>query len=301
MSNETISFVYFGGEPIGVPVLEELKQAGFVPKLVICSPDKPVGRKQILTAPPVKEWAHAHNISTWQPESWKSETTKQAASEILKPIIAADPQTLFVVVAYNHILPQWLLDLSQHGVINVHPSLLPKLRGASPIRTALMHNLPEQVGVSIMLLDDKMDHGPILTQLPMDLDAANWPIPGPDLDNALAHMGGALLADTLPKYLAGEIDPTEQNHDEATYCTRLTKADSQLNITPEQMPRGDAANAAYAKIQAFAGIGDTWFLHNNKRIKIKEAQLINDELRLLTVVPEGKKPQSFETWIASKN
>lgn len=295
MPNKEIHFVYFGGEPIGVPVLIGLQAAGLSPSLIIASPDRPVGRKQVMTPPPVKVWAEERGIEVWQPETWRGDEARATATAKLQSL-AAD---VFVVVAYNHILPQWLLDLSPNGVINVHPSLLPKLRGASPIRTAIKDDLRDQIGVSIMLLDDQMDHGPILIQqpLPITITDDQWPVSGPFMDSALAHLGGALLANTLPLYLNGEITPTEQNHDKATYCGRLSKADAELSdFDPNNLPSGDVARHYMNMVAAFVGIGDTWFTHAGKRIKIKEAEYVHDTFRPLVVIPEGKGPQAFSAW-----
>jgi len=286
------SFIYFGGEPIGIPVLEELAANDLLPQLIICSPDKPVGRKQVVTPPPVKVWAQQHAIDVWQPETWRGDQIQAVAQAKL----AAYEVDLYVVAAYNHILPQWLIDLAPQGVINVHPSLLPKLRGASPIRTAIKDNLPADIGASIMLLDAEMDHGPLLAQEALPISDSKWPLPGPELDEALGHLGGALLADTLPRYLAGEIVVNEQDHHAATYCSRLTKADSQLELDPCALPRGEAARHAWRVINAFIGMGDAWFEYRGTRIKINEAQLVNDQLRLVTITPAGKPPQSFSTW-----
>lgn len=293
---QDIPLIFFGGEPLGVPILEELHACGLVPRAVVCSPDKPVGRKQIVTPPPVKVWAQESKIEVWQPESWRGDAARKNAEHFFAPHLTKHPDLVFVVVAYNHILPQWLLDLSPRGVINVHPSLLPKLRGASPIRTAIKDDLRDQIGVSIMLLDDQMDHGPILAQMTMQISDKNWPIPGPRLDLALARMGGSLLADTLPAYLAGSTTPVEQNHDAATYCGKLTKTDSEFQLDPCNLPTGSDAWRAWLYIHAFAGTGDTWFKHNGQRIKITKAQLVKDQLRLVTVVPAGKPAQDFTTW-----
>ena len=287
--NSDINFIYFGGEPLGVPVLEELKSFDLVPSLIVCSPDKPVGRKQILTPPPVKVWAEKNGVEIYQPESYKDAEVQTKFKSLQCDV--------FVVVAYNYILPQWLIDIPQKGVVNVHPSMLPKLRGASPIRTAIMNDERENIGVSIMMLDAKMDHGPILAQMPLPIVDDLWPIPGPDLDEALARMGGAMLADTLRRFLSGDITPTEQNHEAATYCGRLSKVDSEMNIDPYNLPEDEAAQQAWNKINAFIGMGDTWFTHNDKRIKIKEAQFLNGKLRLLIIVPEGKGPIPFDQWL----
>jgi len=293
MKNEEINFVYFGGEPLSVPVLEELKVFDLLPSLIICSPDKPVGRKQVMTAPPVKLWAEENGIETWQPDGYKGDEAQAITQVKLSPLKA----DVFVVVAYNYILPQWLLDMSPNGVINVHPSMLPKLRGASPIRTAIMNNERDHIGASVMLLDNKMDHGPILAQMHMPISDELWPVPGPDLDEALARMGGAMLADVLPKYLAGDVTPVEQNHADATYCGRLSKDDSELQISPLTLPTGAAAEQALRIHHAFMGMGGVWFMYEGKRVKIKEAECSAGTFRPLTVVPEGKSAMLFTQWL----
>tara|TARA_B100000508_G_scaffold38018_1_gene29785 strand:- start:3005 stop:3886 length:882 start_codon:yes stop_codon:yes gene_type:complete len=289
---EKIRFVFFGGEPLSVPVLEELKVENQLPELIVCSPDKPVGRKQVMTPPPVKVWAEENGIEVFQPTSYKDESTREKLETV-----DAD---LFVVVAYNKILPKWLLDLPKHGTLNVHPSLLPKLRGASPIRTAIKDDLREDIGVTVMLLDEEMDHGPILDQIIVPIADENWPVSGPELDLALARTGGALLSSTLPEWIAGNIDPQEQDHEQATYCGKLTKADSELEIDPLNLPTGDAAWQAWLKINAFIGIGDTFFMHEGKRVKISEAELNNDQnLQINKVIPEGKSETDFNNYLQS--
>jgi methionyl-tRNA formyltransferase len=285
-----LNFVFFGGEPLAVPVLDILEVAGFTPQLIICSPDKPVGRKQILTHPPVKVWANERNLPVFQPTTYKN---NQNVEDILK----TQSWDVFVIVAYNFILPNWLLQTPQHGSLNVHPSLLPQLRGASPIRSAILQDLKEAVGVSIILLDEAMDHGPILAQEPHPIKESNWPISGPTLDQRLAEQGGKLLADTLPRFMAGEITPQPQNHELATYCTKLQKADSELFIDPKNLPAGEAGWQTWLKINAFAGIGDTFFIHQELRIKVKQASWTDNHLQLISVVPEGKKEMSFENFL----
>ena len=282
---------YFGGEPLGVPVLNELYATGITPDLIVASPDKPVGRKQVMTTPPVKEWAQEKEIEVFQPTSYKDESVRTR--------LESQDWDVFVVVAYNYILPQWLLDIPKHGVINVHPSMLPLLRGASPIRTAIKDDLREAIGVTIMKMDATMDTGPILDQMPMEISDDSWPIAGPELDLALARMGGVMLADVLREYLAGYIEPQEQDDAMATYCGRLSKADSELTLNPRKLPTSNKARQAWLAINAFAGIGGTWFMHEGKRIKIKEAEFSMGKLRLHSVIPEGKSAMPFDVWLAS--
>jgi methionyl-tRNA formyltransferase len=273
---------FFGGEPLGAPTLQVLIEAGYRPDLVVCNPDRPAGRGRTLTPPPVKVLAEAQDITIWQPDV----ITPDA------PPLQGD-WDVCIVVAYNKILPQWLIELPKHKTINVHPSLLPKLRGASPIRSAILRDEPKAVGVSIMQMDTKMDHGPILAQEPHAIAAADWPLAGPVLDQQLIERGARLLVEILPRYLRGEISAIEQDHDAATYCGRLTKEMAEINLDPHNLPTGDAARAAYRTIQAFAGIGNAWFTCKGTRYKIKTAHLVGERLVIDTVVPAGKPEQRF--------
>lgn len=287
-----MKFVFFGGEPLAVPVLNKLKENNLTPSLIVCNPDRKSGRGQKLTPPPVKVWAEKEGIEVFQPETYKDDSAKLKLSE--------SDWDLFVVVAYNFILPLWLLEIPQKGVLNVHPSLLPKLRGASPIRTAIKDNLPDDVGVTVMLLDKEMDHGPILEQEQLQLDESNWPMSGDKLDRVLANLGGELLAEVIQAWMYDELLPQEQDHEMATYCSKLDKADSELNINPLKLPAGREATKILHTIYAFAGIGDTYFIHGGRRIKIKEAKLTDGgTLHIQRVVPEGKKEIDFNDFLKS--
>ena len=284
------SIVFFGGEPLGLPSLKALCNAGLKPALVVCNPDRPSGRGQQLQISPIKAWAEENGLTIFQPETFKERDQLTAITE--------RDWDLFVVVAYNFILPRWFLEIPNHGVLNVHPSLLPKLRGASPIRSAILHNERDSIGVSVMLMDEKMDHGPILKQEVVSIADAQWPISGPELDDVLATLGGAMLAETIPVWLAGLLSPVEQEHDAATYTHKFTKADSELFLDPTTLPDKEAAFTMLCKIRAFAGMFDTYFVDNGKRIKIKEATLSQDgSLVLLRVTPEGKKETDFDSYL----
>jgi methionyl-tRNA formyltransferase len=215
----TVPFVYFGGEPLGAPILATLIAHNLRPALVICKPDRPAGRGLALTPSPVKMVAESNNIPVWQPTDFNDQAS---ISECLSHY------ELFVVVAYNKILPHWLIELPKYKTINVHPSLLPKLRGPSPIRSAILHDEPESVGVSIMLMDEAMDHGPLLESV--KVDTPYWPMRGLELDELLITVGGELLATTLPEYINGSLVATEQDHSAATYTKKLSRADGELAI-----------------------------------------------------------------------
>lgn len=292
MSENNIKFVYFGGEPIGVPVLEELLQAGLKPSLVVCNPDRKAGRGQQLTPPPVKILAEEHGIPVYQPESIKN------PEDI--PELSEKEWDLFVVVAYNKIMPKWLIETPKHQTINVHPSLLPLRRGANPIRSAILEDDRDSVGVSIMLMDEEMDHGPILDQKPMTFSDENWPVYGPTLEEALSYLGGVMLANTIPEWIAGNIKPQKQDHTRATYTTKVSKTDAELALDPHNLPCGTEAYDALLKIKAYDGFPSAYFFYNAKRIKINEAELTKSgKLSLIEVTPEGKKPTAFEDWLRS--
>lgn len=282
-----IKIAYFGGEPMGVPVLEELKNAGIVPELIVCNPDRPVGRKQIMTPPPVKNWAGVHGVEVFQPETISKEPTELGR-------LTSEEWDLFVVVAYNKILPKWLINLPKHQTLNVHPSLLPLLRGASPIRSTILSDMREQCGVSVIVLDEKMDHGAIVTQQKMEIIEAAWPMPGTELDEALARLGGSVLADIIPSWIGGEIEAIPQDHDHATFCSKIDKTDSELTLDPYDLPTNEEAYQMFLKIQAYAGWPGTFFIHDDKRYKITSAHLTETgQLVLEKVIPEGKKETEF--------
>jgi len=279
-----MKIAFFGTPEIASIVLEELKLVNIIPNLIITNPDAPVGRKQILTPPPVKVWGQNNNLSVIQPGSLKDSTSVLDLTE--------DDWDLFIVVAYGKIIPTWLLNKPKHGTINVHPSLLPKLRGASPIRSAILNNMRE-TGITIMLMDEKLDHGPVLYQEKTPIEDENWPINGEELDKIMAHQGGKMLAKIIPKYIAGEITPISQNHQEATFCTKISKDMSELKINPYDLPEGQEAYQTLLKIRAFAGWPETFFIHEGKRFKIKQADIIDNKLRITRVVPEGKTETDF--------
>ena len=288
MMNNYLRIAYFGGEPLGVPVLNTLKENGLTPELVIASPDRKAGRNLKLTPPPVKIWALENGIEVEQPENFKDPS--------LHPRLTGTSWDLFVVVAYNRILPEWLINLPKHGTINLHPSLLPKLRGPSPIRTAILKDKKDEVGATIILLDNEMDHGPILAQKVLEV-ANNWPQDGMVLDQKLADLGGELISSTIKDLVAKKVTPREQDHAQATYTKKFTRNEAELKIDPLKLPTGQGAYEAYLKIAAYSGIGGTFFFYNGNRIKITEACLNNGDLEIKRVIPEAKKEQDFEDWL----
>lgn len=280
------TFVFFGTPDIAVTALDEMETFGYTPSLIVCNPDAPIGRKQTITPPPVKVWGEARNIPVFQPNTLKQR-------EELTPLITTFAD-FFVVLAYGKIMPEWLIKLPRYGTINAHPSLLPKFRGASPIRSTLLHDL-SACGVTIIEMDKDLDHGPILAQQAVNLN--DQPVPGLLLDSTLARISGCLLVDVMRHVTAGTITRREQDHESATFCTKITKDMAELAIDPHQLPTGDEAFAVYRKICAFDGWPETFFIHNGKRIKIKSARLTdNRRLEVLRIVPEGKKEMDWSQY-----
>lgn len=283
-----MKIAFFGTPELAVNALSEMESFGLVPKLIVTTPDALVGRKQILTPPPTKVWAEEHSIPVFQPASLKNK-------EDLIPL-TSEEWDIFVVFAYGKIMPEWLLSIPKYGTINAHPSLLPKFRGASPIRSTLLHDL-SAAGVTIIQMDAEMDHGPILYQQPVTLTK---PISGPELDKTLSLICGDLLAHVIQELPKGTITPQPQNHEEATFCTKITKDMAELiTLDPHNPPVGQEALQVLSKIYAFSGWPEAFFVHNGKRIKIKEAHLDDTGKLVITrIVPEGKNETDFKTYFS---
>lgn len=281
-----MKFAFFGTPDLAVTALSEMETFGLVPSLLVTTPDAPVGRKQIITPTPTKVWATERNIPVFQPTTLKNEAD-------LGPLMN-EAWDFFVVFAYGKIMPEWLLSLPKYGTINAHPSLLPKLRGASPIRSTLLSDL-SACGVTIMQMDKEMDHGPILFQQAVEL--YGQPIPGQELDRILSLICGDLLVHVMREIPLGNITPVAQDHAAATFCTKITKDMAELAINPMALPSGDEAAACFRKICAFDGWPETFFIHEGKRFKIKSAFLDEEgSLHIDRIVPEGKNETDFSNY-----
>lgn len=271
---------------VAVWVLDELEKKGITPSLIVTNPDAPQGRKLVLTPPPVKVWAIERGIEVLQPTTLRSD-------EIVSTL-STHTFDLFIVAAYGKIIPQSILDLPKHGTLNVHPSLLPLLRGASPIRSAILNDM-HGTGVTIMLMDADLDHGPILAQESAGITENEWPLRGEVLDERLARQGGRMLAEVIPKWLAGELEPKAQDHAAATFCTKITKEMGEIDLAADPYQN-------LLKIRAFDGWPGTFFFteKNGKRMRVKitDAELAADgSLKITRVVPEGKKEMAYEDFM----
>ncbi len=272
-----VNFVFFGSDSIAIPVLEELEKQGFLPKLIVCSEDKEKGRGLKLTPPPSKLWAQERNIPVLQP--------KKLDDNFLSQLTAYSLQ-LAVVASYGKIIPESILNIFSKGILNVHPSLLPKLRGPSPIESTILYGEP--AGVTIIKLDKEMDHGPIIAQ--KNIELGEKPPQYKKAEIILGSEGGKLLGEILNDYIEGKLELREQEHSGATFTKKITKDDGLIHLT-------DNAENNLKKIRAFEEWPTAYFFYDTKkgklRIKIKTAHIENGELILDRVIPEGKKEMDW--------
>jgi len=211
-----IKILFLGTPNFAAIVLEKMIEGGYIPTMVITAPDKPVGRKQVLTTSPVKVLAEKNKIPVSQP------------AKILdsKFYILNSKPNLIVLAAYGQIIPKEILEIPKFGCLNVHPSLLPKYRGASPIQATIL-NGDQETGVTIMLMDEKFDSGPIIQNKKLNLK--NKKPTYPELTEELANFGAELLIETLPKWINGEIKAIPQDDKKATFTKIINKEDGKID------------------------------------------------------------------------
>jgi methionyl-tRNA formyltransferase len=253
-----------------------------LPDLIVAAPDKPAGRGKNLTPPLVKIWAEEHGIKILQPEKLDPVFSHQ---------LTVDSYDLFIVASYGKIIPKETLEIPKYGSLNIHPSLLPRFRGASPIESQIL--LDEKiVGVSIILMDEKMDHGPILSQ--EILEPESWPPKASLLEEKLAKIGGELLASVIPEWIEGNIESQEQDHKQATFTKKITKDDALIKLEddPYENLLKIRAYDKWPRAYFFVSKGNT-SASRRIRITITEAHLENKELVIDRVIPEGKKEMNW--------
>ncbi len=285
-----LKIAFFGTPDFSVQVLNRLEAGGIIPDLIITNPDEPTGRKLIITPPPVKIWATTKNIPVIQPENLKT-----------IPIELEQDFDLFIVVAYGKIIPESILNLPKHGTLNVHPSLLPKYRGPSPIQTAIL-NGDNETGVSIMLLDKEMDHGPTIAQEKITL--IDWNPYSEELRSRLAIIAGNLLKKIIPDWIGGKVKAIPQDHSLATFTKKIAKDDGYINpnlLLSDGRGVDNESEMAWRKIRALNPDPGAYTVVEAKngqktRIKIIRAKFENNKLTIEKVIPEGKKEMGWEDW-----
>jgi len=227
------NLIFFGTPDFAVPSLDALEEAGFTPSLIVSQPARPAGRGKGRQDPPVAEWAQEHEVELVQPESLGDEA-------LLDDLKKRKPD-LVVVVAFGQIFPEELLELPKLGCINVHASLLPKYRGASPVQGVLM-NGEKKTGVTIMRMEETLDTGPIVDQEETKIHP--WET-AEELTPRLAKLGAGLLVSVVERWNAGKkIKERKQREETASYSPRISKSDGKMNwaLTAEEI---------YNRIRAF--------------------------------------------------
>ncbi len=207
--------VFMGTPSYAIPVMKELISLGCQLRAVYAQPDRPKGRGLTLEAPPVKSFAQGQKLPVFQPQSLRS-------PEVAAQLAHLEPEVV-VVAAYGKILPLEMLTIPSQGCLNVHPSLLPKYRGPAPVASAILEGV-SRTGVTLMLMDEGADTGPILAQTEVNI--------GPDdttasLTPQLFEEGARLLRESLLPWVRGEIKASPQNHSQATFTTKIDKADGE--------------------------------------------------------------------------
>ena len=295
--------LFMGTPDIAADSLAALLDAGHEVCAVFTRRDKPVGRKQILTAPPVKQLAQSHDIPVYQPR-----TLRDGSSDALIEQLAPD---IIVVVAYGCIIPPQLLHIAKYGCINLHVSLLPKYRGSAPIQWAVL-NGDAETGVSIMQLDEGLDTGDVLMVEPVAIDPEET---SGELFDCVSAVGAKTLVDALAKIEAGQLTPVPQDHSKATLAPPLSKDTARFAFTE------DAAHI-HNWVRGMNPWPTAWFEQDGKRIKVSECRLAenpqnaapgtvlalkpltvaaqNGAVALLSVTPEGGKPMAGTAWAAGR-
>jgi methionyl-tRNA formyltransferase len=288
--------VFFGTPLAAVPTLQALEGAHDV-GLVVTQPDRPRGRSKKPMPPPVKEWALEHGLPVAQPDTLE---------ELFGMMGESGPFDVGVVVAYGRILRPEVLEAPEHGLVNVHFSLLPRWRGAAPVSRALMAG-DEMTGVSIMRLDEGLDTGPIITAQAVDIQADD---DAGTLTEKLAHVGARLLLDVLPRYLRGEALPVPQSDDGATYADKIDSGERPIDVT-------GSARAIVDKVRGLAPDPAATLDIDGTRHKVLQVEAVEEDvdmgtwsvvhgqpivglgdgaIALVTLQAPGKTSQSGRAW-----
>jgi len=261
--------VFMGTPEFAVPVLEALV-GRYQVVAVVTQPDRAAGRRRRVKSPPVKKRALAHDLPLLQPPSLRR---PEAAAEMRE--LAPD---VIVVAAFGQILPPGVLAIPPHGCLNVHASILPRYRGAAPIAAAILAG-EEQTGVTLMLMDEGMDTGPILAQAGCKIEPQDTT---GSLSVKLAYLGADLLVETLPPWLDGQVAPQPQDDSLATYCRIITKKDGLLDWS---LPATDL----WLRVRAYHPWPGTYTYWQGKLLKILRAQPVTTSPSGATV-PSDKEP-----------
>ncbi len=246
--------VFIGSPEFAIPILTSLHNH-FQVVGVITQPDRPAGRGRNEHPPAVKTFALHNDLALIQPRKIRNEY-------VHSQITLWNPDVV-VLAAYGQIIPSSLLNIPPHGFVNVHASLLPRWRGASPVQAAILHG-DTTTGITIMQMDPGMDTGPIISQSKLEIDEEET---AGELLSRLSHLGAQSIVDTLPSYLSGDIKPASQNHQEATPAPLIKKEDGMF--TPDQ-----SAEYVARQVRAFEPWPGSYFHWGSKIVRVRKAHAI---------------------------
>ncbi len=312
--------IFFGTSELSIKVLEKFVEHGFIPDAIVTVPDRPAGRKMVMTSPLLKSWSltHVPHVPIFQFEklddnaaatlkefSLKAVSARAMKSDENKSVDEIHSLDIYIIASYGKIIPEKVLQIPTYGALNIHPSLLPKLRGATPLQTSIIEDMAH-TGVTIIQMDKEMDHGPIVAM--HEEIISPWPIPYVELETRLAYKGAEILLAALPSYIEGTRKLIEQNHNEATYTKKVKKEDGLVgsfeNIDELQaVLSGENGWKWYLKYNAFKEWPGLFFFlksvqstQGSMRVKITEADFDkqSNAMQILRVVPEGKKEMSWK-------
>lgn len=250
-----MKLVFMGTPDFAVPCLEELIKAGHEIVGVFTQPDKPVGRKRVMTPPPVKVCAEKNGITVYQPDSVRTEESLSLMKEL-------NPDCV-VVVAYGKIIPSDMLKLPKFGFVNVHGSLLPKYRGAAPIQWSIIDG-EKKTGVTTMQMDDGIDTGDMLEVSETEIGENET---AGELFDRLAEMGGKLIVSTLSKLEKGELTPIPQDHEKSNYAKIISKEMALIDFNM-------SAENVFNLIRGFNPWPIAYTIIGDKRLKVFAAEKI---------------------------
>jgi methionyl-tRNA formyltransferase len=278
MPTKTNNKIAFWGTPeLTLTILDAMEASGILPAVIITRPDRPVGRGLVMTPPAPKIWGEKRNIPVLQPEKIDVAFTETLLSYGIE---------LSVVVAYGKILPESIIQAPHYGTLNVHYSLLPRFRGATPVESAILAGDTE-TGVCIQQMVYKLDAGAIHAQEKVTIGEHET---APDLRARLNIIGARLLIETINALFAGTASPVAQDETLAIRCGKIEKKDGEID------PLGDAVTND-RKFRAYSGWPGTYFFIQKEgvptRVIVKEAQLENHTFVIKRVVPEGKKEINY--------
>ena len=269
--DEEVKIVFMGTPDFAVPIVEALKEH-YNLRGVVTQPDKPVGRDKVLTPPPVKKWANDNLVLVVQPEHIKDDWQE---------VVSLHPN-LIITCAYGQIIPRELLVYPKYGCINVHASLLPKLRGGAPIHHAIIDGY-KKTGVTIMHMNPYMDQGDIISQREIEIEDTDT---AESLFNKLSILGRDLLIETLPSIIDGTAPRPPQNNDEATYAKVISKEDEKLDFSK-------TTKQIYNKIRGLNSWPGAYCFFEGKRMKVWASRMSDyaDSTKLdgqiLSIYPDG--------------